>query len=462
MDKATLTNAFVPGPVLENLLDYTSIADLRSLQLTCRHFKGLYEYALPTRYNIHRTLSRWLPKPSEFLEHLDECNAIVSGSAALRFFDYAAEWEPDDMDIYLPRWSSRKMHDHLTNVQGCKFTKLQTAEEARYPVNDIDSVRTYSRRHPQTGVVEHVQVIVVLSSDGRMARRRGIEDKDLPVQAILDGFHSTTVLNYITGTEAISLYPSITFGRKRRMYLKKPWTAYPELSFKRALEKYIARGWPVHDVGPTEQSKRMSPMRKARHIGDQYCWRIAFDSLGRGRRPAALQQTMGFTNPVGSLWWTMDVIRQHSWRELEPWSEQTPRVVSLTKLHDYPITTHGRLQPDQEPWYRVLARLPATAGVHEYPLFHPSPSFLAPPLAFCACWEGGSAQAGWSAGPGGYACEMMRVEQAEAGEKEKKEWSVEQARGVWSAMTVGSCAPVEAMEWMAQRDDVHEQCSVVA
>ena len=71
-----------------------------------------------------------------------------------------------------------------------------------------------------------------------------VTSQTVPLHCIL-GFHSTTVMNFITWNKAYSLYPWTTFALRIGVVTKN--TTDPVI---RCLEKYSERGWRPRPAGP--------------------------------------------------------------------------------------------------------------------------------------------------------------------------------------------------------------------
>jgi len=246
------------------------------------------------------------------------------------------------------------MHSHLLQCQNCVYIGTKTAKDARYAVNNIDEVRTYSVLGPKSGESEHVQLICLTTQ--RCERQRCSWHCQ---EEIINGYHSTVVLNYMTGTQAGSLFPQSTFIR-RKIYLQTPLVKGFK---KRAVEKHVERGWRVADVLPSEDRKILHPLRKGRYIGDKLCWRIQYGVEGLSRKPNGENEDCDI-NPgshderssqgknTRPLWWTMTTHNFSEWHEIPdslhiPYLENDPnyRVPrhSATRTHFYRSVPMGVL-----------------------------------------------------------------------------------------------------------------------
>lgn len=91
-------------PIFIKLCELLPIADIISLTRTCKQLSNLYQTLLPLQWNVNRTLERFVRDPSAFRSQLGRCDALVSGSVALQFFEKVI-WQESDLDIYVENGS---------------------------------------------------------------------------------------------------------------------------------------------------------------------------------------------------------------------------------------------------------------------------------------------------------------------------------------------------------------------
>jgi len=99
----------------------------------------------------------------------------------------------------------------------------------------------------------------------------------MPVQAILRGFYTTTVVNIITWNKAYAIFPDCTF-LKRKTYMLKPLDDW----LGSQLSKYSKRGWPTLETQWIEDQRFSNSLqdRAQRRAGDSKTWIIALDTDG--------------------------------------------------------------------------------------------------------------------------------------------------------------------------------------
>ena len=113
-----LTNRVIPARTA--FARCLSAADLIQLADTC-HFARDAFYKSPR--NINSKLRAFLAQPIAFRSRLAQCNALISGSFALQFFE-GVIWPESDLDIFVEDGpGSRSLCDYLTNEEG--YSRVQ-------------------------------------------------------------------------------------------------------------------------------------------------------------------------------------------------------------------------------------------------------------------------------------------------------------------------------------------------
>lgn len=327
-EPATFTSTIVPGPILTTLVDYLPFASIRALQLTCRQYGNLYQYALPTKWSVDRHLSRWFQHPTAFRQALQENQGLVAGSAALQFFAQPTTWQPADIDVYVHARDAERMHTHLLDTQGCVFTTTLTGQATKYPVYTIREVRCYTCLSVRTRELEHIQLIVIAPRYCTDDLNVNYHKPHAVLETILEEFHSTVVMNMLMGSEAISLFPQPTFVHRKNYMCNNR-----NDSKQRGVDKYVERGWSFTELFARDRHKVGNPIRRARMFGDEYCWRIGYDSSGISRLPS--------TNHAGH-WWTMKEVQYEVYHPAETEPEYYP--ASTTRVRAYHIQFEGWLK----------------------------------------------------------------------------------------------------------------------
>ncbi|KAI0689529.1 hypothetical protein C8T65DRAFT_746138 [Cerioporus squamosus] len=240
------------------------------------------------KWSIAHTLRWWIWNIKEFLAVLDECDGIVSGSAAQHFFG-REEYEAKDLDIYLPFHGLLPMGRFLQR-EGFKFqpglnhhpffdaaVMALTAFIGRTlskATSDL-SGHTYAFKAFNFALPQH-------SHPGKRGRRvQLIAVQGDPVEFMIRSFHSTAVMNYLTGKYAVSLFPRTTFIHRATLVCQD---ITRQAAVQRAwMDKYRARGFSVvgatHELPDTTEGQVWK-----RRVGDKLCWVLPYARTGMLRQ----------------------------------------------------------------------------------------------------------------------------------------------------------------------------------
>jgi hypothetical protein len=103
----------------------------------------------------------------------------------------------------------------------------------------------------------------------------------IPLEAIITSYYTTAVVNFITWNAAYSIFPDLTFI-KRKTYQLTELNSY----FGKQVAKYGRRGWKTLETvwdDDREYTKSLPPsenMHAVRRIGDSKTWKINLDTTG--------------------------------------------------------------------------------------------------------------------------------------------------------------------------------------
>ncbi|KAL8957142.1 MAG: hypothetical protein Q9183_006138, partial [Haloplaca sp. 2 TL-2023] len=121
-------------------------------------------------------------------------------------------------------------------------------------------VRTLRRTNPQNGTSDHVQIITSTA---------------LPIQAILQGFHGTFVMNIISSNKAYALFPHSTFISQNGVVLRKQDDVFQEI-----VQKYKKRNYCLSELRPKDPRRWTREIVDFRRPADCRTWTISFDGAG--------------------------------------------------------------------------------------------------------------------------------------------------------------------------------------
>ncbi|KAL8673526.1 MAG: hypothetical protein Q9168_002053 [Polycauliona sp. 1 TL-2023] len=110
-------------PIFVCLGDYLAISDVVALTRTCRTLSCLYRDLIPTKWNIDTFLRPFVRHPTRLRSTMANTNALISGSAALSFFQRVTQPQ-HDLDIYVKEGEeSDKLKEYILS-EG--YTLLET------------------------------------------------------------------------------------------------------------------------------------------------------------------------------------------------------------------------------------------------------------------------------------------------------------------------------------------------
>lgn len=192
---------------------------------------------------------------------LHQC--VISGSAALWFFDRSAQWQPGDLDLYTPRSQWDDVILYLTTAEGARVA-LDQPEDHAVPGH-------YTSNHGIAGVAR------IVTRKGRINVIRSEKDTALWPVAF---FWTDLLKNVIGPDQAISTTWPLLAQRKGVLVPRM-------LSDKEtiAVAKYVQRGY-AFDVSPNllcvperEDCGRWRCPHRVRTFTDRGCLHVSFDVL---------------------------------------------------------------------------------------------------------------------------------------------------------------------------------------
>ena len=76
-------------PIFSTLCNYLSIAEIVGLTRTCKKLSDLYQYLIPSLWDIDKGLQRYVDDPCGFRSQMAMSDALIFGDSALQFFERA-------------------------------------------------------------------------------------------------------------------------------------------------------------------------------------------------------------------------------------------------------------------------------------------------------------------------------------------------------------------------------------
>ncbi|KAI0745218.1 hypothetical protein C8Q76DRAFT_789638 [Earliella scabrosa] len=197
-------------------LDFRDMTRLR--QCSKRTLAGV---GMEHRASLCRIVGRFVPDPQSLCEALEERHAFVGGSCALLFFLRDVDFQPSNLDVYVPREEGERILEHLVQVQGAH--RVETAQQ-----DDFGITFDLQERHLSDIMTLHTAKGVVQVHCSRTCDA-------LP--AIARSWCSLLV-NYVNPRHFGSAYPWLLFQRRG---LVGEWTEEEEAH----VTKYAGRGFDI-------------------------------------------------------------------------------------------------------------------------------------------------------------------------------------------------------------------------
>lgn len=123
--KLNLLDVLQRYPIFDRLREHLHIGEVINLTRTCKALSCLYQTLVGHRnhWNVDRDLLRFVRNPRRFREVLGKCDALISGSFALQFFERIL-WEGSDLDIFVESGQrALELEKHLVNIEGYRLSR---------------------------------------------------------------------------------------------------------------------------------------------------------------------------------------------------------------------------------------------------------------------------------------------------------------------------------------------------
>ena len=133
-----LLDLFEYNPVFNSLCFHLPIKDIVSLTRTCKALSHVYQTLLKSKHwNVDKDLRRFVADPRRLRNQLGQCNAFISGSFVLQFFERIT-WEKSDLDIFVNRHDAPRFEEYL--VQKEEYGLVRTADQDEYTMGGLTQV----------------------------------------------------------------------------------------------------------------------------------------------------------------------------------------------------------------------------------------------------------------------------------------------------------------------------------
>ncbi|KAK7682806.1 hypothetical protein QCA50_014190 [Cerrena zonata] len=268
----TLSNVVLINDLIYDIVfSECTPASILRLARTCKSAHAAVKYYMQRAFKIDRILSRFFTSPLAFRQLQARTGSLISGSAALQFFD-RSYYPESDLDIYVP-FKHRIEVGLFLFKEGYQFEPGRGQDDGFHATLSVDRRADFDE-YDFRGV-HAVLTFVKNWVDGTATKAQMIVAISTPMEAIL-GFHSTCVMNLISYEMAYSLYPKATF--EKRTSLTSVGTGPHNETKAEAHYKYYLRGWDVQDEFSESEREKDFYTHAFRWLGDKRCWSIPLDT----------------------------------------------------------------------------------------------------------------------------------------------------------------------------------------
>ncbi|PPQ97600.1 LOW QUALITY PROTEIN: hypothetical protein CVT26_002399 [Gymnopilus dilepis] len=277
--------------VLCRILQQADVLSLVSLSRTSKTLHAIYRWFAEKAWDPNWRYRQYFAHVHAFRRLLRRCDALVSGSFALQYFE-RKRYINSDMDIYLRTGGVIEMCDWLKK-EGYRCTDRGAAYgQASRTQHVIRAVTSRGPEHgPLLGVYSFQRMVATIEGHVEVMKIQLIVVDTSPIEHILFEFHSSerpwrgirtladsivlvltaAVMNFLSADEAISIFPMTTFEDRTSFVSHLRSTAERHCAWKR---KYRKRGF---DIVADQKSRSVSRLvLGCRTVGDRHCWRIKF------------------------------------------------------------------------------------------------------------------------------------------------------------------------------------------
>jgi hypothetical protein len=232
-------------------------------------FPGLERLGLPYRRNVEYDLidverrdefplgdevdlllADFVDRPKEYRMVMKETRSVISGGLVLQFL-VKVRWLESDMDVFTcGERSARQMVKYLADKEG------YSEESADWtPRSECESFEVTTLTCTKYGRQRVIQI---------MYHRGHSSDVSCVIaEAILKGFYSTALLNFITWNKVYCLFPVTTIKHREMCMLS--CSNLVASNVQNGVSKYERRGWKLAPFRCNE-----GEVREIRRIGDKF------------------------------------------------------------------------------------------------------------------------------------------------------------------------------------------------
>ncbi|KAF7923227.1 uncharacterized protein EAE98_007932 [Botrytis deweyae] len=283
---------FLCYPIFDNICAHLDPNDILFFRLTTKQISSSFNSLSKTQWNINRQLTRFVKDPVGFRSQLAKHDALISGSFALQFFERRF-WLDSGLDIYVQDTNNfrtpEKIGKYLVKHESYRLQGSKTEANGGL-INNVGQLKYISQ-------VE--SYLRTSSTKERPIQIQIIYTTNIPFQAIIQGFHTSLLMNVISWDFAYSLFPDMNFIKRTAYEINGGGNGYLQVNADHEdfEAKYRRRGWEWEKAAAIGDSKNLHSLNLAsrRKIDDSYTWTIKLDTNDvDGGQPSYLLQSSYF------------------------------------------------------------------------------------------------------------------------------------------------------------------------
>ncbi|KAF7877008.1 uncharacterized protein EAF02_008228 [Botrytis sinoallii] len=283
---------FLCYPIFDNICAHLDPNDILFFRLTTKQLSSSFNSLFKTQWNINRQLTRFVKDPVGFRSKLAKHDALISGSFALQFFERRF-WLDSGLDIYVQDANNfrtpEKIGKYLVKHESYRLQGSKTEANGGL-INNVGQLKYISQ-------VE--SYLRTSSTKEKPIQIQIIYTTNIPFQAIIQGFHTSLLMNVISWNFAYSLFPDMNFIKRTAYEINGGGNGYLQVNadHEDSEAKYRRRGWEWEKAAAIGDSKNLHSLNLAsrRKIDDSYTWTIKLDTNDvNGGQPSYLLQSSYF------------------------------------------------------------------------------------------------------------------------------------------------------------------------
>ncbi|RYP11665.1 hypothetical protein DL765_007655 [Monosporascus sp. GIB2] len=246
--------------------------DARDVLHLCATSRLLRDMVRQDVFDTNARLRRFIDNPTEFRTELGRCDALITGSVALEFFERVT-WPGSTLQVLVEDGSNfEQLKAYLLKI-GYQMARGRTC------------------KNKSSGITKYEEY--VRSGSNAQSAKIGLGAmRWLPIEALLRRAPTSCLMNLISWNKAFSISPRLTFLERETVPLRVLHWSMPQMMkiWNMSLNHYSKLGWRVRPLPPNKQVDHKllgdiwydhfgdSAYSLGRRVGDHNTWMIPLDT----------------------------------------------------------------------------------------------------------------------------------------------------------------------------------------